>query len=154
MRIIKRQIEFMTGSDTCCWGTETSLFRFLQMFTAQDIVSVTKMDASNLSMVFAPNFMRCPSMVHTCIHVVDFWSPRKIAFCVAVNNTQLISGSTDDNGEHPERDGICENPDRWSGYGGNGGGSVMRWEVPTQVLGTNGIWGPGGKTFIAIPSQL
>jgi hypothetical protein len=31
------------------------------MFTAQDVVSVTKMDASNLSMVFAPNFMRCPS---------------------------------------------------------------------------------------------
>ena len=37
--------------------------RFLQMFTAQDVVSVTKMDASNLSMVFAPNFMRCPSKV-------------------------------------------------------------------------------------------
>jgi len=39
----------------------TYLIRFLQMFTAQDVVSVTKMDASNLSMVFAPNFMRCPS---------------------------------------------------------------------------------------------
>ena len=33
------------------------------MFTAVDVVSVTKMDASNLSMVFAPNFMRCPSKV-------------------------------------------------------------------------------------------
>ena len=31
------------------------------MFTAQDVVSVTKMDASNLSMVFAPNFLRCSS---------------------------------------------------------------------------------------------
>ena len=39
----------------------TYLIRFLQMFTATEIVSVTKMDASNLSMVFAPNFMRCPS---------------------------------------------------------------------------------------------
>ena len=34
------------------------------MFTAVDVVSVTKMDASNLSMVFAPNFMRCPSKVN------------------------------------------------------------------------------------------
>ena len=25
------------------------------------MASVTKMDASNLSMVFAPNFLRCPS---------------------------------------------------------------------------------------------
>ena len=26
-----------------------------------EVVSVTKMDSSNLSMVFAPNFLRCPS---------------------------------------------------------------------------------------------
>ena len=37
------------------------LIRFLQLFTAQDVVNVTKMDASNLSMVFAHNFLRCPS---------------------------------------------------------------------------------------------
>ena len=37
------------------------LIRFLQIFVSPDIVSVTKMDASNLSMVFAPNFLRCPS---------------------------------------------------------------------------------------------
>ena len=50
-----------------------------------------------------------------------------------------ISGSTDDNGEHAERDGICEDPDRWSRYRGDGGGSIMQCEVLTQVLGTNGI---------------
>ena len=37
------------------------LIRFLQMFVSQEVVNVTKMDASNLSMVFAPNFLRCPS---------------------------------------------------------------------------------------------
>ena len=37
------------------------LIRFLQIFVNPDIVSITKMDASNLSMVFAPNFLRCPS---------------------------------------------------------------------------------------------
>ena len=49
------------------------------MFTAQDVVSVTKMDASNLSMVFAPNFMRCPSKVNPTIF--DFCWTRKIIFC-------------------------------------------------------------------------
>eukprot|EP00090_Calanus_glacialis_P003765 TRINITY_DN12798_c0_g1_i1.p1 TRINITY_DN12798_c0_g1~~TRINITY_DN12798_c0_g1_i1.p1 ORF type:complete len:1185 (-),score=141.46 TRINITY_DN12798_c0_g1_i1:1321-4875(-) len=39
----------------------TYLIRFLQLFARSDIVTVTKMDASNLSMVFAPNFLRCPS---------------------------------------------------------------------------------------------
>ena len=70
------------------------------------------------------------------------------------SSRQLISGSTDDNGEHAERDGICENPDRWSRYCRDGGRSIMPCEVLTQVLGTNGIWGPVGETFIAIPSQL
>lgn len=37
------------------------LVRFLQLFARADVSSVTKMDASNLSMVFAPNFLRCPS---------------------------------------------------------------------------------------------
>ena len=37
------------------------LIRFLQIFISPDVVSITKMDASNLSMVFAPNFLRCPS---------------------------------------------------------------------------------------------
>ena len=41
----------------------TYLIGFLQMFITTDVVTVTKMDASNLSMVFAPNFMRCPSKV-------------------------------------------------------------------------------------------
>ena len=37
------------------------LIRFLQVFASAEVSSVTKMDASNLSMVFAPNFLRCPS---------------------------------------------------------------------------------------------
>ena len=37
------------------------LISFLQLFARADVVAVTKMDASNLSMVFAPNFLRCPS---------------------------------------------------------------------------------------------
>ena len=37
------------------------LIRFLQMFVRQEVVNITKMDASNLSMVFAPNFLRCSS---------------------------------------------------------------------------------------------
>jgi len=37
------------------------LIRFLQLFIRPEVVSVTKMDSSNLSMVFAPNFLRCPS---------------------------------------------------------------------------------------------
>ena len=37
------------------------LIKFLQLFSRQEVVTVTKMDASNLSMVFAPNFLRCPS---------------------------------------------------------------------------------------------
>jgi len=39
----------------------TFLIRFLQVFASSEIVATTKMDASNLSMVFAPNFLRCPS---------------------------------------------------------------------------------------------
>ena len=62
-----------------------------------------------------------------------------IVVCVSVFNVQMIAGPADNNGEHEERDGICENPDRWSGYGGDGGGSLMRCEILTQVLGTNGI---------------
>ena len=37
------------------------LIRFLQMFVRSDVVNITKMDASNLSVVFAPNFLRCSS---------------------------------------------------------------------------------------------
>lgn len=37
------------------------LISFLQLFSRQEVSAVTKMDASNLSMVFAPNFLRCPS---------------------------------------------------------------------------------------------
>ena len=37
------------------------LIRYLQMFSRPDISSVTKMDASNLGTVFAPNFLRCTS---------------------------------------------------------------------------------------------
>ena len=39
------------------------LIKFLQLFVRPEVVNITKMDASNLSMVFAPNFMRCPSKV-------------------------------------------------------------------------------------------
>eukprot|EP00118_Oscarella_pearsei_P012444 m.91897 g.91897 ORF g.91897 m.91897 type:complete len:718 (+) comp36709_c0_seq23:192-2345(+) len=35
--------------------------RFLQEFTRAEVVAVTKMDISNLAMVWAPNFLRCPS---------------------------------------------------------------------------------------------
>ena len=38
----------------------------------------------------------------------------------------MIAGSADDNGEHAERDGICENPDWRSGYGRDGWGSLAR----------------------------
>ena len=37
------------------------LIDFLQQFNDPSIIQVTKMDASNLSMVFAPNCLRCPS---------------------------------------------------------------------------------------------
>ncbi|XP_018905997.1 uncharacterized protein RhoGAP93B isoform X2 [Bemisia tabaci] len=37
------------------------LVRFLQMFTRPEVVQVTKMDASNLAMVIAPNCLRCTS---------------------------------------------------------------------------------------------
>ena len=104
------------------------------MFTAQDVVSVTKMDASNLSMVFAPNFMRCPSKVNPTIF--DFCWTRKIIFCgsdcrpLTVYNAQTIAGSIDDNGEHAERDGVCENPDRRSGHSRDGGSSVGSSKEP------------------------
>ena len=39
----------------------TFLVRFLQLFVRPEVVNITKMDASNLSMVFAPNFLRCSS---------------------------------------------------------------------------------------------
>lgn len=37
------------------------LIRFLQEFSQPDIVMNTKMDSSNLAMVFAPNCLRCTS---------------------------------------------------------------------------------------------
>ncbi|XP_046408434.1 uncharacterized protein LOC124172941 isoform X2 [Ischnura elegans] len=37
------------------------LIRFLQIFTQQEVVQATKMDASNLAMVMAPNVLRCTS---------------------------------------------------------------------------------------------
>ena len=69
-----------------------------------------------------------------------------IVVCVSVFNVQMIAGPADNNGEHEERDGICENPDRRSGHGRDGGGSIGRSlsmceEVLTNpnILGTNGI---------------
>ncbi|XP_020612664.1 uncharacterized protein LOC110051032 [Orbicella faveolata] len=37
------------------------LIRFLQIFSLPDMCAVTKMDVNNLSMVWAPNCLRCPS---------------------------------------------------------------------------------------------
>lgn len=37
------------------------LIRFLQIFSLPNTSSVTKMDVNNLSMVWAPNCLRCPS---------------------------------------------------------------------------------------------
>ena len=37
------------------------LVKYLQLFARSDVASVTKMDASNLATVFAPNCLRCPS---------------------------------------------------------------------------------------------
>jgi hypothetical protein len=37
------------------------LVRFLKVFAASENVAVTKMDASNLSMIMAPNCLRCKS---------------------------------------------------------------------------------------------
>lgn len=37
------------------------LVRFLQEFSQADVVINTKMDSSNLAMVFAPNCLRCTS---------------------------------------------------------------------------------------------
>jgi len=37
------------------------LIRFLQYFAQAEIVTATKMDASNLAMVMAPNCLRCTS---------------------------------------------------------------------------------------------
>ncbi|XP_065355132.1 uncharacterized protein RhoGAP93B isoform X2 [Calliphora vicina] len=39
----------------------TYLIHFLQQFSHSDVVSATKMDSSNLAMVFAPNCLRCMS---------------------------------------------------------------------------------------------
>ncbi|KAL9890875.1 myTH4 and RhoGAP_KIAA1688 domain-containing protein RhoGAP93B isoform 2-T2 [Glossina fuscipes fuscipes] len=39
----------------------TYLIHFLQQFSHPDVVSATKMDSSNLAMVFAPNCLRCTS---------------------------------------------------------------------------------------------
>ncbi|ALC46867.1 RhoGAP93B [Drosophila busckii] len=39
----------------------TYLIHFLQQFSNSDVVSCTKMDSSNLAMVFAPNCLRCTS---------------------------------------------------------------------------------------------
>ncbi|CAH0727724.1 unnamed protein product, partial [Brenthis ino] len=39
----------------------TYLISFLQQFSAPEVVSQTKMDSSNLAMVFAPNCLRCTS---------------------------------------------------------------------------------------------
>ncbi|XP_067615192.1 rho GTPase-activating protein 39-like isoform X1 [Eurosta solidaginis] len=39
----------------------TYLVHFLQQFSHADVVSCTKMDSSNLAMVFAPNCLRCTS---------------------------------------------------------------------------------------------
>lgn len=38
------------------------LIHFLQLFTKPEVVHVTKMDASNLAMVMAPNCLRCTSI--------------------------------------------------------------------------------------------
>ncbi|CAB4029833.1 rho GTPase-activating 39-like isoform X2 [Paramuricea clavata] len=37
------------------------IIRFLQIFCKPEIIRVTKMDMNNLAMVWAPNFLRCPS---------------------------------------------------------------------------------------------
>jgi len=37
------------------------LVRLLQLFARPEVAAATKMDAANLSTVFAPNFLRCPS---------------------------------------------------------------------------------------------
>jgi hypothetical protein len=37
------------------------LAKYLQLFSRPDISCITKMDASNLATVFAPNCLRCPS---------------------------------------------------------------------------------------------
>jgi hypothetical protein len=39
----------------------TYLIHFLQEFSQPEVVACTKMDSSNLAMVFAPNLLRCTS---------------------------------------------------------------------------------------------
>lgn len=39
----------------------TYLIHFLQDFAQPEVVALTKMDSSNLAMVFAPNVLRCTS---------------------------------------------------------------------------------------------
>lgn len=39
----------------------TYLIHFLQEFSHPEVVASTKMDSSNLAMVFAPNLLRCQS---------------------------------------------------------------------------------------------
>ena len=58
-----------------------------------------------------------------------------------VYNAQIIAGSIDDNGEHAERDGICENPDRWSRHSSDGGRSIgqpckvpARYKMESEAL--------------------
>ena len=53
----------------------------------------------------------------------------------------LIAGPADDNGEHTERDGICENPDRWSRHSSDGGRSIgqpckvpARYKMESEAL--------------------
>lgn len=50
------------GSDfSCALQVLTYLIYFLQQFAQPEIVAATKMDSSNLAMVFAPNCLRCTS---------------------------------------------------------------------------------------------
>ena len=41
------------------------LIKFLQLFVRPEVVNITKMDASNLSMVFAPNFLRWKELMES-----------------------------------------------------------------------------------------
>ncbi|CAB4061029.1 ARHGAP39 [Lepeophtheirus salmonis] len=43
------------------------LIRLLQIFDRQEVIIITKMDSSNISTVFAPNVLRCPSSDPTVI---------------------------------------------------------------------------------------
>ena len=56
-----RELNYIKRNISKSFNQFKFIFRFLQYFKQEEIVTATKMDASNLAMVMAPNCLRCTS---------------------------------------------------------------------------------------------